>query len=413
MAQLQYSEGLRNRIFKNNRMKTLDEKLQLLQDKVLDTDEKIRIMIMGLGSVGLYLLDYLVSTADPRMEIIVTGRNYDKMLSDVNIVRTAATIRRQMRATIHIEGDCNLEDVDCIVSVLEKWSPDFIVNSSRVYSGLKYGSISWSHLRAYGIWTPLSVKFAKNIMLAYEKADSNAISINTSYSDAVIPWLKSAGMAYFDFGSGNLNHLIPRMKFFIAEKFGIDNLNDIDVTLAVSHFHDVVISKEGHAEGQDILLDIKYQGESLDFNKMELLESCKIAMPVDQKRNMMNASSNFNIIFSILDSILNHKRVKIHTPGVFGEIGGYPVIIDSIEYARAYIDESVFSLDKMRHANRKSIYLDGIEDVRYGKLTYTDELIGKIKNEFNCDLTKQVDLSKSNYTANFLVKEVIEKNINA
>lgn len=73
-------------------------------------------------------------------------------------------------------------------------------------------------------------------MEAYDKANCEAISINTSYSDAVIPWLKSAGKAYFDFGSGNLNHLVPRIKFYIAEKYGIKNFNDIDVTIAVSHF---------------------------------------------------------------------------------------------------------------------------------------------------------------------------------
>lgn len=392
-------------------MSTLNDKLQILQNKLLDTDEKFKIMIIGLGSVGLYLLDYLVSTANPRMEIIVVGRNYDKMLSDVNIVRTAATIRRQMRAEIHIEGECNLEDVDNIAEVLTKWQPDFIVNSSRVYSGLKYGSISWSHLRAYGIWTPLSVKFAKNIMEAYEKADSHAISINTSYSDAVIPWLKSAGMAYFDFGSGNLNHLIPRMKFYIAEKFGIDNLNDIDVTLAVSHFHDVVISKEGHAEGQDILLDIKYQGKTLDFDKKELLEACKIAMPVDQKRNMMNASSNFDIINSILTAILDKKKVKIHTPGVNGEIGGYPFIIDGTGKAQGYIDETVFPLEKMIEANRKSIYLDGVENVENGVLTYTDELIAKVEAEFNEILPKNICLNNSGDTARFLVNNIISPNI--
>ena len=392
-------------------MSTLNDKLQILQNKLLDTDEKFKIMIIGLGSVGLYLLDYLVSTANPRMEIIVVGRNYDKMLSDVNIVRTAATIRRQMRAEIHIEGECNLEDVDNIAEVLTKWQPDFIVNSSRVYSGLKYGSISWSHLRAYGIWTPLSVKFAKNIMEAYEKADSHAISINTSYSDAVIPWLKSAGMAYFDFGSGNLNHLIPRMKFYIAEKFGIDNLNDIDVTLAVSHFHDVVISKEGHAEGQDILLDIKYQGKTLDFDKKELLEACKIAMPVDQKRNMMNASSNFDIINSILTAILDKKKVKTHTPGVNGEIGGYPFIIDGTGKAQGYIDETVFPLEKMIEANRKSIYLDGVENVENGVLTYTDELIAKVEAEFNEILPKNICLNNSGDTARFLVNNIISPNI--
>lgn len=388
-------------------MNSINEKLQYLQNKILNTGEKIRIMIFGLGSVGLYLLDYLVSTADPRLEIIVVGRNYDKMLSDVNIVRTAATIRRQMRAIIHIEGHCDLEDTDNIASVLKEWNPDFIVNSSRVYSGLKYGSISWSHLRAYGIWTPLSVKYAKNIMKAYEKSDSHAISINTSYSDAVIPWLKSSGMPYFDFGSGNLNHLIPRMKFHIAEKFGIDNYNDIDITLAVSHFHDVVISKEGHSEGQDILLEVKHNGEKLEIDKEELLAACRIAMPVDQKRNMMNASSNFDIINSILTALRDRTKIKIHTPGVDGEIGGYPFIIDGEGEARGYIDESVFSLDQMREANRRSIYLDGVEDVADGALIYTDELIEKVKSEFQTEIPKKVPLKESNLIATQLINNLI------
>lgn len=390
-------------------MRTTDDKLQLLQEKLLNTNDKIKIMIVGLGSVGLYLLDYLVSLANPRIDFVVVGRNRDKMQSDVNIVRTAATIRGQYRGHIHIDT-CDLEDVDSIANVIGKWNPDFIVNSSRVYSGLKYGSISWSHLRAYGIWTPLSVKFAKNIMLAYGKVDSNAITINTSYSDAVIPWLKSSGLPHFDFGSGNLNHLIPRMKFYVAEKFGIENLNDIDVTLAVSHFHDVVISKEGHSEGQDILLDIKHNGEELGFDKAELLNACKIAMPVDQKRNMMNASSNFSIIYSIIDAIMEHKRVKIHTPGVFGEIGGYPVIIDGTDNAMAYIDESVFPLKEMRRANRESIYLDGIEDVDENGLTYTDELLDKVRNEFNVNLPKSFTLIESGCIVDILINEIINPN---
>jgi hypothetical protein len=61
----------------------------------------------------------------------------------------------------------------------------------------------------------------------------------------------------YDFGSGNLNHLVPRIKFFIAEKFGTENLNEIDVILAISHFHDVVIGKEGYSEGQDVPLVIR------------------------------------------------------------------------------------------------------------------------------------------------------------
>lgn len=390
-------------------MKKLNNKLSLLKKKI-DDKSPITIMIIGLGSVGCYLLDYLVSLADPQVRIVVVGRNAEKMQMDVNIIRTASTIRRQCRSEIKVVGNCDLNDVNSIAAVLKAECPDFIVNSSRVYAGLKYGSISWNNLRAYGIWTPLSIRYAKNIMEAYEQAECNAITINTSYSDAVIPWLKSAGRSYFDFGSGNLNHLIPRMKFYIAEKFGISNLNDIDVTLAVSHFHDVVISKEGHAEGQDILLDIKYQGQKLDFNKEELLKACSISMPVDQKRNMMNASSNFNIIESILTALRTETNVKVHTPGVDGEIGGYPVVIDGTTSIASF-DESVWSMEEMRDANRRSIYCDGVADVKDGSLHYTPELVAKVKEKFNVDLPQVVAWDDIENVGQFIIEKIINPNI--
>lgn len=387
-------------------MKSLNEKLNILKKK-LDEGEKITIAIFGLGSVGCYLLDYLVSLADPQLRLVVVGRNADKMQQDVNIIRTAAAIRRQMRSELIVEGGCDFKDVASIEAALRKIRPDFIVNSSRLYSGLKYGTISWSNLRAYGIWTPMSVMLGKNIMEAYGKADCNAISINTSYSDAVIPWLKSAGMPYFDFGSGNLNHLIPRMKFFVAEKFGIENLNDIDITLVASHFHDVVISKEGHTEGVKLLLSIKYQDKELDINHDEVYKACGIPMPTDQKRNMMNASSNFDIIYSILAAIREKKAIKIHTPGVEGHIGGYPFIIDGTGMeVKGYIAPN-YSLEEMEKVNRNSIYCDGIENVEEGYLVYTDELLEKVRNKFNVELQKKVSLSETERIAEFLIDRII------
>lgn len=391
-------------------MKSLNDKLNLLKKKI-DGGEKITIAIFGLGSVGCYLLDYLVSLADPQLSLVVVGRNAEKMQQDVNIIKTAATIRRQMRSEIVVEGGCNFKDVASIEAALKKIQPDFIVNSSRLFAGLKYGTISWSNLRAYGIWSPMSVLLGKNIMEAYGKADCNAISINTSYSDAVIPWLKSAGMPYFDFGSGNLNHLIPRMKFYVAEKCGIDNLNDIDITLVASHFHDVVISKEGHTEGVKLLLSIKYQGKELDINHDDVYKACGIPMPTDQKRNMMNASSNFDIIYSILSAIREKKAVKIHTPGVDGHIGGYPFIIDGTgEEVKGYFAPD-YSMEQMEKVNRKSIYCDGIESVEDGYLVYTDELLKKVKERFGVDIPKRVPLDQAEKVADLLINGIIMPNV--
>ena len=73
-------------------MKTIDGKLNILRCEL--KERKVKIMIIGLGSVGHYLLDYLMSGGDEEMEICVVGRNEEKLESDVNIVRVAALTGR-------------------------------------------------------------------------------------------------------------------------------------------------------------------------------------------------------------------------------------------------------------------------------------------------------------------------------
>lgn len=391
-------------------MRTLEEKLDILRDSI--SGRKVRIMIMGLGSVGAYLLDYLLSVGDSEMEVYIVGRNREKIVSDVNIVKVASLIRNQNRAAVIIRDNVDFNDIASISACIRDCRPDIIVNASRAYSGLKYGSISWKNVRAYGIWAPLAIKYIINIMEAYEDAQSDAIVINTSYSDAVIPWLKSAGKAYPDFGSGNINHLIPRIKMAVAQEYRIEDYWNIDITYAVSHFHDVVISKEGHTEGISQLIHIQYGGKKLEPDMDKIFDACKIPMPVDAKRNMMNASSNFEIIYNILYVVREKKIVKMHCPGVFGEIGGYPVIIDGTgDKMSAYIDEKYFDLESMRKKNRESIYLDGIKNVENGTLYYTDELVAKCKDAFGVSLMSEVAFDEIEKAAQFLISEVIEKNI--
>ena len=370
-------------------------------------------MILGLGSVGTYLLDFLVSRNDEAMKIVVVGRNKEKMENNVNIVRVSALIRHVNRSQIVMESGVDFDNVEQIADCIKKYQPDFIVNSSRVYSGLKYGTISWKNLRAYGIWSPLAIKYIRNIMEACELADLNGIVINTSYSDAVIPWLRSAGKPYPDFGSGNMNHLVPRIKYAVAGMENIEDFWNVDVMFATAHFHDVVISKEGQTEGVKQLLKVYYQGRELDIDQDEIFHRCKIAMPTDEKRNMMNASSNYDIITSIIDAVRESGSRKIFSPGVFGEIGGYPVRIDATGDAlAAYIDTSVFSLEEMRGANRRSIALDGVENVENGKLIYTDTLVQKVADAFDVELPKTVKFEEIDTVAKYIIDNIIIPQLN-
>ena len=78
----------------------------------------------------------------------------------------------------------------------------------------------------------------------------------------------------------------------------------------------------------------------------------------------------------------------------------------------AYFDESEFSLDEMKKINSQSIYLDGIEKVENGTLTYTDELIAKAKKAFDVELPKNVRFDEIDNTSEFIINEIILKNIN-
>lgn len=387
-------------------MKPLTERLKKIEIHVKNND--IRVMIMGLGSVGTYLLDYFVSMNDSSIHIIVVGRTYDKMEQNVNIVRIAGLIRGVNKSSIEIEAGVDLTEVDSIQRVIEKYRPDFIINSSRAYPGFKYGSISWPNVRAYGIWSPLAIRFTKNIMAAYNKTDIDAVVINTSYSDAVIPWIKSAGQAYPDFGSGNLNHLIPRIKYAAAAILEIEDYWNINVMFAAGHFHDVCISKEGQTEGIKLPLKIYYKGKEEALDQDEVFKACKIVMPVDAQRNMMNASSNYQIVLAIIEAIRSGKNQLIFSPGVFGNIGGYPVQIGYREGTiDAWIDESVFTFEEMNKVNRKSMYLDGIEDVKDGILYYTDELIQKARAAFGVEIPKSVEYESIEETAEFIIDRII------
>ena len=390
----------------------INEKLERLAARIGD-GATVRVMIFGLGSVGAYLLDYFLSWPEENVEIHVCGRSLEKMVLEVNICRVANLIRHGSCKNI-VCHQLDLNDPAAIGQVIGTVEPDFLVNSSRVYSGLKYGSISWKSLRSYGLWSPLAAKYIRNIMMGSTHSSGRGILINTSYADVVNCWLKSYGLPAPDFGSGNLNHLIPRIKLAVAALTSIDS-QLVDVVLATSHFHDVVISKEGHSEGVAPLLYIGYGGHAVNVDVNEIYRNCAIPMPVDSKRNMMNASSNFEIVARIVGAIKNRSNALLHSPGVVGKIGGYPVAIDfrpgAAASRRFSLIETYFSAEEMEKHNRLSISLDGIENVSEGVVTFTAALVEKVQRAFAVAVPRQIHLDSIDEMADILINRIIVPNV--
>ena len=122
----------------------------------------------------------------------------------------------------------------------------------------------------------------------------------------------------------------------------------------------------------------------------------------------MNASSNYRIIRAVIEAVRTGEDQRIYSPGAFGNIGGYPVLVGSRNgRMEAWIDESVFGFEEMERANRESMALDGIEDVREGRLYYTDALIEKVKRAFGAELPKFVEYERIEEVAELIVEEII------
>ena len=90
-------------------MNNLNDKLQLLKNKVND-GKVIKIAILGLGSVGNYLLNYLNFWNYQNIEIVIGTRNVEKAIKDVNISKVAAIIRGNKTKNIFVR-EVNLDDV--------------------------------------------------------------------------------------------------------------------------------------------------------------------------------------------------------------------------------------------------------------------------------------------------------------
>lgn len=160
-------------------------------------------------------------------------------------------------------------------------------------------------------------------------------------------------------------------------------------------------------------MKVFYKGQELQISQEKIFEKCKIAMPVDGKRNIMNASSNYEIIKDIIDGIREKEVKRFFSPGAFGEIGGYPVILDvSGNCPDMKIDTSVFSMEDMRRANRQSIAFDGIENVINGNLVYTDALLNKVKERFGVSLPKEVVFDEIDSVAEILIEKIIKQALN-
>lgn len=348
-----------------------------------------KVMIIGYGSTGKYVLDMLVRMPEfaDCMYTVVSRTPADEAEKRINLTYVSAGIFGsfpEIRYRV-----CDIKDTDRLSEIIAEISPEVIAYTGRYMKGFKYGEYSYPNQIGYGVWTPMAVTLVEKVMRAVKQSGVNTRVINTSYGDAVSPLLAAYGLAPYT-SAGNLNHLIPRIARAYGSLAGV-KAEEVEVTFAGSHYANTYISKEGTAKGSPYLLNISGNSSVKDE---DIFKQCAIPTASGQERNIMIASDVVMLIRLMLDR--SGEIHKIHAPGPMGKPGGYPLLFQNGEMK---IDETRYSLNEMVKVNQESLRCDGVESVSENGVQFTEEVIGRMKDVFGLDYPKVVALEDCEWFA--------------
>lgn len=362
---------------------------------------KKTVMIVGYGSVGQYLLDMLLhhpGIAESDARIVVVSRSpYEKVEPRINTSIIAGGVANCYPEVIY--KSCDLSDTDKLSDIIKEYRPKVIVQCARFYSGVKYGSFSYSNGIGYGVWVPMSVVPIYKLMKAVKQSRVTTKVVNTSYPDVTNAWLKSFDESLTPYcGAGNINHLIPRIKLACKKLYGYNDLTRLDVELVCSHFTNTYVSKEGDPKNNGYIL--KINGKVLPKEEcLKIFKECNLPMNSDTVRNLMIATD----CFMLVRGLLLKERIKMHIPGVKGSLGGQRYEIKDGDIFR----DSIFgnATDK----NKEGLKGDCIEDViQGGDVVFTDEGINKMANVFGISYPKYLNITDAEKFAETIMTNLIK-----
>lgn len=358
---------------------------------------KKSIMIVGYGSVGQYLLDYLLNDNDVINNcsriIVASRKTHEQVAPRLNTSLVSSSIFTDKYLRVEYE-QLDVIDSEEVTRILDKYNPDLLCYCARYISGVKYGSLSYKNDIGYGAWMPLAVAPLIKLYEGISKSKSNPKVIVSSFPDATVPYLHSLGYEVFT-GAGNLNHLIPRLKMAFSDYYE-SSIDFININLSASHYLNTYVSKEGTSRNSDYRLTAVVGGKFISSDNLEdkkdieneIFPRCKIPMESGKVRNLM-ISSDIHKICNIV--LTEDSNTIIHLPGVNGLIGGYPCYYSKSEDKFKVIFDSPEILRLSRFANHNSLACDGIVDISNGQVTFTDKLVDDMKSKLGITYPKIID----------------------
>jgi hypothetical protein len=339
-----------------------------------------RVMIIGLGRIGNYALEFLVRT--PGVDTIFAA-DIDKEvgLSKTQIAMLGAA---QMGFYPHVEFvPMDLNNIEETASILNRVAPDVILSCVTLQAYWVVSELpqdlqkKLKVIAGYGPWLPMHLTLNYKLMQAIKHAGIKTHVVVSAFPDATCPVLGKVGLAP-TIGLGNMDNFIPEIKKVVGEKLGIP-MRNISIYLIGSHA--LRIAAKSGMKNVPYYLRIFAENKDVtrEFNLDQLLVDAGNLGVRWQSDYRVAASGVKNVL-----AILNNTGEFTHSPGPQGLPGGYPVRLSS-KGAEVVLPEGV-SMEEAIRINEECQRCDGIEKIEDdGTVVCTESAVNIMKEMFGYD----------------------------
>jgi hypothetical protein len=344
-----------------------------------------RVMILGLGALGGYVLEFLVR--QPRVIEIITA----DVNEDWGSRRTNSSIlgAAQMGFFPKVRFQpLDMSDVGRLAEFLRVERPDIVVNLSTLQSWWVVGEVLPKELAdkideaKLGPWTPMHLALTYTLMKAVRLSGIETLVINGAFSDVVNPALAKVGLAP-TIGVGNLDNRIPEMCQIVGAKLGVHPAN-VMIFWVAAHYVTYRVMRFGETGGAPHFLKIMVGDKDVteevgvDYVLQEIPR--RWARCTGQEASALVASSVVKNILAMVDD----RDLITHSPGPEGLPGGYPVRIGA-QGARVFLPAGI-SLEEAIRINMEGLRYDGIEAILDdGTIIFTDKAVSIMKKYVGYD----------------------------
>jgi hypothetical protein len=341
--------------------------------------DRTDVMVIGIGDLGGWIVELL--SRMPGIEhrkIIVASRNENPGLKRAYSATIGSSFIGKGPNIEFVKLDLN--NIDKTGRILRKYQPKIICNCATLQPWWAYGEINpeiWSKIESagFGPWGPIHITLVHKLMQAVTRYEIRSIVINCCYPDLSNVMLYRSGF-HCACGIGNGDLLIPGIKMSVAANLSISP-NNVYPYLIMHHSHLAQFMTNG-APGSPYFLKIMAADKDVtlkfDLDKL-IMEGINKWLP-GRHTHAITASSTVKTIYHLL---LDTGEISF-APGPNGEIGGYPVRMNS-NGVEIILPDGI-SMQKARELNENAQKKDGIEKIRTDGTVVLTEKAYNVMNEY-------------------------------